>query len=107
MYRRIPLLTVVIGALLGLGCESYPTVSRSDQNVGNEGGGGEGGSGAAPTGTGGTLVIPQGGSTGEGGDGSGEQPAVCGNGELEPGELCDDGGTAEDDGCSADCGVVE
>jgi len=29
--------------------------------------------------------------------------AVCGNGELEYGEACDDGNTADDDYCSADC----
>ncbi len=28
---------------------------------------------------------------------------VCGNGEREEGELCDDGNTDDDDGCSADC----
>jgi cysteine-rich repeat protein len=29
--------------------------------------------------------------------------AGCGNGELEPGELCDDGNRIDGDGCSADC----
>ena len=29
--------------------------------------------------------------------------AVCGNGELEYGEACDDGNTADNDYCSADC----
>lgn len=29
--------------------------------------------------------------------------AVCGNGLLEPGEACEDGNTADDDGCRADC----
>lgn len=28
---------------------------------------------------------------------------VCGNGELDQGELCDDGNTADGDGCSFDC----
>eukprot|EP00966_Prymnesium_polylepis_P294669 6804703-Prymnesium_polylepis.1 len=32
--------------------------------------------------------------------------ARCGNGQLEEGEECDDGGTISRDGCSADC-VVE
>lgn len=27
----------------------------------------------------------------------------CGNGVVEPAEMCDDGNTARDDGCSADC----
>jgi cysteine-rich repeat protein len=30
-------------------------------------------------------------------------PAGCGNGELEPDELCDDGNVVPGDGCSADC----
>lgn len=30
-------------------------------------------------------------------------PGGCGNGEVEPEELCDDGNTIADDGCSADC----
>jgi cysteine-rich repeat protein len=30
-------------------------------------------------------------------------PAGCGNQELEPGELCDDGNLVSGDGCSADC----
>ncbi len=31
--------------------------------------------------------------------------SVCGNGVVEPDEGCDDGGTAPDDGCAADCAV--
>jgi cysteine-rich repeat protein len=31
-----------------------------------------------------------------------EEPA-CGNGELEPGEQCDDGNAVDGDGCEADC----
>lgn len=34
------------------------------------------------------------------------QAAVCGNNEREPGEACDDGNTAEGDGCSSRCEVV-
>lgn len=32
-------------------------------------------------------------------------PAVCGNREVELGELCDDGNTASNDGCSASCQI--
>ncbi|MFP6627994.1 MAG: hypothetical protein VCC67_03035, partial [Myxococcota bacterium] len=32
-------------------------------------------------------------------------PDVCGNGDLEEGEECDDGNLAEDDGCTNDCRV--
>ena len=30
-------------------------------------------------------------------------PALCGNGEIDVGESCDDGGTTDGDGCGADC----
>jgi len=30
-------------------------------------------------------------------------PAGCGNGRMDPGELCDDGNTGAGDGCSPDC----
>ncbi len=34
-------------------------------------------------------------------------PDVCGNGEVEAGETCDDGNTFSEDGCRADCQSVE
>lgn len=33
----------------------------------------------------------------------GSEPAVCGDGELQPGEGCDDGNVTPSDGCSATC----
>ncbi len=33
--------------------------------------------------------------------------AVCGNGEVESNETCDDGNTNDSDGCSANCSTVE
>jgi uncharacterized protein (TIGR03382 family) len=30
-------------------------------------------------------------------------PALCGNGTVDPGETCDDGNTTAGDGCSATC----
>lgn len=35
-----------------------------------------------------------------------ELPGICGNGDLERGEECDDGNVLNDDGCSAICVVV-
>jgi len=32
-----------------------------------------------------------------------ESLIVCGDGQRDPGEMCDDGGTADSDGCSGDC----
>jgi cysteine-rich repeat protein len=34
-------------------------------------------------------------------------PELCGDGVVAGGEVCDDGNTASDDGCSGDCAVVE
>src|SRR5690606_17911315 len=31
----------------------------------------------------------------------------CGDGELQPGELCDDGNKTDGDGCSSDCKSIE
>jgi len=33
-------------------------------------------------------------------------PAVCGNGIIEPGEMCDDGNVSDDDGCQGDCTLL-
>jgi cysteine-rich repeat protein len=42
------------------------------------------------------------GSSGDESSTTGE-PSPCGNGRLEDGEICDDGNTADGDGCNADC----
>lgn len=34
------------------------------------------------------------------------KPAICGDGEIDPGELCDDGDPDESDGCNATCEPV-
>ncbi len=89
--------SLLFGTLLAA-CESYPSVA-SDAS---------GGAGGADTGDGGTpgsggTVLMTGGSDGMGGSAGSGSLAVCGNGELEAGELCEDGGTEDGDGCSADC----
>lgn len=35
----------------------------------------------------------------------GDSASVCGNGAIEPGEICDDGDVASGDGCSASCAI--
>jgi fibro-slime domain-containing protein len=37
--------------------------------------------------------------------GSGSGGPACGDGKLDPGEACDDGNTASNDGCSSDCQI--
>ena len=34
-------------------------------------------------------------------------PTTCGNGTLDPGEVCDDGNNMSGDGCSSDCQQIE
>ncbi len=98
--------SLISSALVGLclasitGCSDFPEVNRSHYAHP------EGEGGAAPTGgrssTGGLLDVNSGGADATGGTDSVPDP-VCGNGELEPGEICDDGGKRDGDGCSGDC----
>jgi cysteine-rich repeat protein len=66
----------------------------------------EAGSTTDPSGTGTeteTGIEP---GTGEGdgdGDGDGELEPICGDGTLDPFELCDDGNLIDGDGCESDC----
>jgi fibro-slime domain-containing protein len=62
---------------------------------------GTGTGGTSGSGTGGTDVS----NAGAAGDCSGDACAlgICGNGALEPGEICDDGNALPFDGCSVDC----
>ena len=88
------------------GCGGNPSVTNSDPGTN---GGTDSGGGTGNTGAGGSFIIGMGGEgneTGEGGSGATGATYVCGNGELEPGEFCDDGGTKDGDGCSADCTEV-
>ena len=73
--------------------------------AGTGGAGGTGGMGGAGTGgAGGMGVGGTGGTGGTGGaGGQGGSSAACGNGQIEPGETCDDGNTMPADGCSSQC----
>jgi len=60
----------------------------------------------ATTGTSGALDTTADPSTGSGGSTTCDadcEPAHCGDGEVDPGEACDDGNQADDDGCSSTC----
>jgi cysteine-rich repeat protein len=73
----------------------------SQSGTGGAGGGAQGGS----VGKGGSAGEGGGssGSAGNGGSSGGGGQAVCGNGQLENGEQCDDGDTSPFDGCSDKC----
>ena len=78
-------------------------------NVGAMPGAGTAGTGE-PVGDGGAATDPMGmAGAADGAGGAGEPPVVepeCGNGKLEAGEECDDGGQAGKDGCSTQCKVM-
>jgi fibro-slime domain-containing protein len=91
---------------LAAACGGTPSVTTPGQTL-MPSSGGSGGSGASG-GTGGTIGVGNTGGQDESPGGmGGAAPAVCGNGVLEAGELCDDGNTDDDDGCSADCSTID
>ena len=61
--------------------------------------GGDDATGAETSTTGGSSM----GSDSDGEDTSGGGPAVCGDGNRDPGEACDDGNDIDGDGCNTDC----
>jgi fibro-slime domain-containing protein len=90
------------------GCGGDPSVQvPSGGSSGAESSGGTAGSGKAGSSSGGLDINPIGGKDGTGGSDTPQPTYECGNGELEPGEFCDDGNTDDDDGCSADCATVD
>jgi len=88
--------------LIAAACSSPPSFTNDSDDNGSGGNDSDGMSGSANTG-GGTIDVDGDGGTSSGGTTGGGGDAVCGNGELEIGELCDDGGKEDDDGCSSDC----
>jgi cysteine-rich repeat protein len=81
-------LAVLLAALLALG-------ACSDD-------GARGGAGAA-SGVGGETAQ----TSSTSGSGGGVVLPTCGDGDLDPGEACDDGNTSDFDGCKTNCRVVE
>ncbi len=100
-----------VAAVVLVACSSENPEVLAPVGVGNGGEGGLGDQSGGSSDAGGvvdpgmSIDLPEGGAQATGG--SVDTAAVCGNGELEPGELCDDGGTVDGDGCSADCLVQD
>jgi cysteine-rich repeat protein len=72
-------------------------------NVSGSGAGGVSGSGVSGGGAGGVSGGAAGNAGSSGGGGGSNSVSVCGNGTLESGEQCDDGGLTDLDGCDAVC----
>jgi len=85
------------------GCGGTPEVAGGG-GKGTDGGSATGGTGATSD-TGGSIMIDTGGAQDTPGGAGNDTPPVyvCGNGKLEPGEVCDDGNAEDNDGCSGDC----
>jgi cysteine-rich repeat protein len=94
---------VLIAQGCDLAAELTPTDSSDNDGTGVGGHGGDSGDDNDDG-----IVVGSGGKDGNasGGDG-GMDKAVCGNGKLEPGELCDDKNTQSGDGCSSNCVEVD
>jgi cysteine-rich repeat protein len=90
----------VLGLLVG--CGGNPELTNNG-GLGDSGADG-GRDGTGPTDDGPGINV----DVGDGTAGAHDMPAaVCGNGALEAGELCDDQNTDDDDGCSADCAAQD
>jgi fibro-slime domain-containing protein len=86
---------------------------ESDPDSSKAGPGGGAGDASAGGGSGGTIIAPPdagdvGGAAGCSGDAcSSDAGPACGDGKIDPGELCDDGNGESGDGCTANCDAIE
>jgi fibro-slime domain-containing protein len=108
-HCRTKVFSCLTATLLGfftVHCSSESEVSGSS-DAGFDGQAGAAGD-AAPDGSDpDVLFLPE---TGGEVDGDGSQDAEtsgCGDGKIQPGEVCDDGNNASGDGCSANCDAIE
>src|SRR5688500_8859213 len=98
--RTVAFPCLALALLLGTACGGNPSVGNANDL--GPGGDEDGGVGAGGENSGPGIDV----DAGIGGQPSLEE-AVCGNGALEDGELCDDGNTDDDDGCSGDCSTQD
>jgi fibro-slime domain-containing protein len=100
-----------VAASLGLvaGCDGSLELVRK----GEGGAGGVGATSSSSSGEGGTglVIVGSGGAGGQGGGGGGGEgggeEGGCGDGLIQPGEVCDDANNLALDGCAPDCLTVE
>ena len=105
MNRINALGSFLASALLVLACGGTPQVSSSPDDP-SAGGRGQGG-GSNGKGGGGFQIGDDGGSPSDGDAGasgaSGDDGPVCGDGQVDAPETCDDGGGTPGDGCDGNC----
>jgi len=92
---------LALSALIA-GCSEIPELIVGDGD-GATGGSSSDGADASD----GFTIDDGGGGAASGGNDGGGEVAVCANGKLEIGELCDDGNKKDGDGCSKDCSEVD
>jgi len=97
IWRLVAVAVVLLGVSIGCGDEKAPGADGDGGAGGIAGAGGGGAGGDGGTGGGGGT----GGDGGTGGTG-GSEPR-CGDGNVDPGEFCDDGNEIDGDGCSSKC----
>lgn len=96
--KHLFLASIIVSSFVFAGCSSSPAVLGDDESAG----GATGSDGSGGTENTDTISIDDDPARTPD-EPDPVDPAVCGNGELEPGELCDDGNTEGGDGCSGDC----
>ncbi len=112
MNARARLLVGVVPlSLLVAHCSGDPEVNRGSSFGGEAGAGGGSGSGGS-SGNGGGIAVPDASSEDSGGGDAGCEgdacaPPACGDGFIDPGEVCDDGNGDSGDGCAANCDAIE
>jgi len=101
--------TCLVSASCGGG---NPDVSRLDDGISGQAG--AAGSAAGSAGVAGSISVPDGssgtsnaGSAGCSGTSCSDAGPACGDGMLDPSEICDDKNGASGDGCSANCDAIE
>ncbi len=118
MFKRRRLAMLAAGLLIACNGSEQP----DGGSAGQTGTGGSEDSGGAASSDGGTAMADDSGTTSDGSSGSGDSPADstggdesdsssetgdvpvnCGDGIVDPEELCDDGNAVDGDGCDADC----
>ncbi len=109
LHHLLPSLVALFGASALAGCGGGSSGNPTGSDSTTTGPGATSSSSGATTGSGGdsSSTSGTGGSGGSGGGSTtgtgGSHTGVCGDGNVDPGEQCDDGNQVAGDGCENDC----